>query len=147
MYGLFAGTAAGLLLIIARWTPSTPGLCAVQFATVLGCGIGGGLVIAYVPKTKVIGVLAGLAVGLIVIVGCYLGVALLGIVTGVIARCATAPEWWGETFVWLFYSWPLWGGIAAICCGWKVFRWYERRHAPRPPYAMSQWFEPKRPVP
>lgn len=41
--------AVGALSMIAHWTSPNPGLCALQFATILGCGIGGGLVIAYGP--------------------------------------------------------------------------------------------------
>jgi hypothetical protein len=49
MYGGFAGVALGLLSMIAGWTSPRPGLCALQFASFLGCGIGGGLVVAYGP--------------------------------------------------------------------------------------------------
>ena len=49
MYGGFAGVALGSLFMIASWTSPHPGLCALQFASILGCGIGGGLVVAYGP--------------------------------------------------------------------------------------------------
>ena len=49
MYGGFAGAALGELLMIAHWASPHPGLCALQFASILGGGIGGGLVIAYGP--------------------------------------------------------------------------------------------------
>jgi len=49
MYGGFAGLALGVLLQMAGWTSAYPGICALQFASILGCGIGGGLVVAYGP--------------------------------------------------------------------------------------------------
>jgi hypothetical protein len=44
-------------------------------------------------KNRIIGVLMGVGVALVVFVCCYIGVWLLGIATGVIAPCATCPEW------------------------------------------------------
>ena len=56
---------------------------------------------------------------------------MLGICTGVIAPCATAPEWWCQTFYCFIYCLPLWGGIVAVYSGWRVFRWYEYRQMGR----------------
>ncbi len=49
MYGGFAGILVGSLLMIQGWTSPQPGLCALQFAAVLGGGIGSGLILAYGP--------------------------------------------------------------------------------------------------
>ena len=129
MYGGLAAAAFGLVLIIAGWTSPHLGLCTLQFILILCCGIGGGLLAGYKNRRRIVATLLGLGTALPVFVGCYFLLVLLGIVTGVIARCATAPEWWITTFVWLGCSMPIWGGIAALYCGWKVLRWHERRHA------------------
>lgn len=50
MYGGFVGVAFGALSLMAGWTSPYPGICTVQFATILGCGLGGGLVFAYGPR-------------------------------------------------------------------------------------------------
>ena len=49
MYGGFAGAFLGLLFMIAGWTSPRPGFCALQFASIVGCGIGAGLVVAFGP--------------------------------------------------------------------------------------------------
>jgi hypothetical protein len=49
MYGGFAGAALGLLSMIVNWTSPQPGSCALQFASMVGCGIGAGLVVAFGP--------------------------------------------------------------------------------------------------
>jgi hypothetical protein len=128
MYGGFAGAALGLVLLLAGWTSSHLGLCALQFILILCCGIGGGLLAVYKNRRRIVATLLGLGAALAVFAGCYFLLVLLGIVTGVIAPCATAPEWWITAFLWLAYSMPIWGGIAALYCGWKVLRWHESRH-------------------
>ena len=50
MYGGFAGAALGLLLMIAGHTLPNPVLCVSQFVSIIGCGIVGGLVIAFGPR-------------------------------------------------------------------------------------------------
>ena len=49
LYGGLAGVALASLLTIAHWASPTFGLCAFQFAAIFGCGIGGGIVVAYGP--------------------------------------------------------------------------------------------------
>ena len=49
MYGGFAGVGLASLLMIVHWTSPHPRLCAIQVAVMLGCGIGGGIVVAYGP--------------------------------------------------------------------------------------------------
>jgi hypothetical protein len=49
MYGGLAGLALGALLLIAGWASPRPGICALQIASILGFGIGGGLVVGYGP--------------------------------------------------------------------------------------------------
>lgn len=57
MYGGFAGILVGSLLMILGWTSAQPELCAFQFAAILGCGIGGGLILAYGPVRTIAWVL------------------------------------------------------------------------------------------
>ncbi len=80
-------------------------------------------------KRVIAGALLAVMAGLAVFAGLYVVLGLLGIVTGVIAPCATAPEWWIQIFLYVIYSMPLWGGAVAIYSGWSLFHWYERRYS------------------
>jgi hypothetical protein len=74
MYGGLAGVVLGALSLIG-WTSPYPGICALQFATIVGCGIGGGLVVAYVPIRSLQWLF-----GAIMFLVAVLGVAMSGIV-------------------------------------------------------------------
>jgi hypothetical protein len=67
-----------------------------------------------------VGLLSAVAVGCVL----YFGTMLLGAATGVIAMCATAPEWWAFVFLGILFVCPLAG---AILTGLKVGKWYLHR--------------------
>lgn len=57
-----------------------------------------------------------------------LGIAyiLLGLVTGVIAMCGWAPEWWAVIYFALAFTLP----VLAVIIGVRARRAYLRRHPP-----------------
>ncbi len=61
--------------------------------------------------------------GLIGLLGCvfsYAGMIVLGIVTGVVASCSWAPDWWTASYPFVFVAGvPLGGAYSA--------RWYWKR--------------------
>jgi hypothetical protein len=50
MCGGLAGVVLGSLLVVAGRTSTNPGLCALQFEFIVGCGIAGGAFVAYGPE-------------------------------------------------------------------------------------------------
>jgi hypothetical protein len=60
---------------------------------------------------RLAGLLVGGVIGLVVAVGCLLGLFLIGTVTGVIAMCATAPLWWLAMFYGLVLLLPVGSGF------------------------------------
>jgi len=66
----------------------------------------------------------GLVAALIVGPALYVGFMCLGAATGVIAMCATAPDWWAYTFFGLLFICPL---VGALIAGLGVRRWYLHR--------------------
>lgn len=50
---------------------------------------------------------------------CFYLVALLGVATGVIAMCSTAPEWWAPIYLLLFLLAP---PVSALWVGVRVYR-------------------------
>ena len=74
-------------------------------------------------------VAVGAAVFLAVISFGYAAYLMLGVVTGVLAICAWAPEWWAFTYLLLGLSLP----IFAVWAGIRVAK-HQRSSPPERPY-------------
>lgn len=79
-----------------------------------------------ISKRKIIKIrLLAIAIGIAGFVGFYFCYILLGLGTGVIAMCATAPEWWCHTYLYSLYGTPLFAGWIGYYCGRRFLHRYE----------------------
>ena len=69
---------------------------------------------------RVKGLLLGIGVGILATLIAYVGYIFFGMLTGVIAMCASAPEWWIKTYFVLALCIP----IIGFLCGRKAWKWY-----------------------
>jgi hypothetical protein len=81
-------------------------------------------VVAYQKRAWLIAVLSA-ALGL---AGTYVAYLFLGVATGVISMCASAPDWWVKVYLAGFFLVPAAAPLAAI----RGRRWYLRRHTAAP---------------
>jgi hypothetical protein len=76
------------------------------------------------PPRRAPAIAFGVVVALAVAIALWFGFIILGSATGVIAMCATAPEWWAALFLVLLFLGP---PLAGLFAGLRVGRWYLRR--------------------
>ena len=70
------------------------------------------------PRQLSLMILAVMAFGCAAVV-CFVLLALLGIVTGVLGPCSTAPAWWEMTYLPLLFLAP---PLSALWAGIRVYR-------------------------
>jgi len=79
--------------------------------------------------SKLIGALAAIGIGLLVLVGCIevwvVCDALFMIYGWPLLECA--PKWVGYVLLGISLLFPLWTVVAPVYTGWKFWRWYARR--------------------
>lgn len=75
-------------------------------------------------RQKITGKLLAFGVGLVGLFASFVAYVILGFVTGVIASCASAPEWWITTYFYGFYAVPVWGGYVGHYFARRFLQWY-----------------------